>query len=164
MMSASSSSTKGQFTGWHMLILIVSFFTVIIAVNVFMAFSAIRTWTGLVVQNSYTSSQEFNTKLRNANAQAALGWQGGLAYDQGILRFTLIDGDGAPLHADVIIALSRPIGVLGDQSVHLTQIADGSYTVPVALESGKWNAVIVATFDDQPAYEHRARFQIEPGT
>ena len=39
-----------------------AFFGVIIAVNVVMATLASTSWTGLVVENSYVASQEFNRK------------------------------------------------------------------------------------------------------
>ncbi len=53
------SAASKEFTGRHMWLLAVSFFGVIISVNIVMAVSAARTWTGLVVENSYVASQEF---------------------------------------------------------------------------------------------------------
>lgn len=154
---------QGQFTGWHMLALMIAFFGVIISVNVFMAMSSIRSWTGLVVENSYIASQEFNTKLANAKAQAAKGWQGSLEYNDGALHFTLVDGTTTPLDIDsVTIDISRPIGVDGDQTLNLTQQPDHSYIANINMAPGIWNAVIVATFADQPNYEHRARLNIVP--
>lgn len=150
-----------QFTGYHMLAVMLAFFGVIISVNVYMAMSAMKSWTGLVVENSYVASQQFNTKQRNAKAQDAMGWQGGLDYIDGTLRFSLLDGSGAPLVAKTVtIALSRPIGVDGDMTVKPVQVADGSYQTELALAAGAWNAAIVVTFDDQPDYEHRARLHI----
>ncbi len=152
---------KGEFTGWHMLFSIVAFFAVILGVNLFMAFSATSTWTGLVVQNSYVASQEFNTKLANARQQAEWGWRGSLEYADGQLVFTLLDGDDRPIAAeDVTIALSRPIGVSGDQTVVMPADATGRYTLALGLDAGVWNAAIVARFADLPDYEHRARFVV----
>ncbi len=152
---------KGQFTGWHMLAVMVAFFGVIVSVNFYMAFSAINSWTGLVVENSYVASQQFNTKLANAKAQTAMGWQGGLAYENRTLVFTLHGPDNAPLPVQTVnIALSRPIGVTGDQSVTLTAASGGTYTAPLDLDAGVWNAQIVASFTDQPDYEHHARLVI----
>ena len=147
-----------QFTGWHMLGVLVLFFGTIISVNLFMAFSATRTWTGLVVENSYVASQEFNTKLANANRQQEMGWRGGLNYMSGALVFTLRDADETPLRPKTVtVAISRPIGTDGDQSITLTRAASGDYTAKVALEPGVWNAAIIASFADQPPYEHHAR-------
>jgi len=157
--------TRGTFTGWHMLIIMVSFFAVIFAVNLFMALSSMRTWTGLVVENSYVASQQFNTKLANARIQQGLGWQGGLDYADGTLTFRLHDSDGVPLEIETVtIALSRPIGVNGDQKVTLQPAPDGDHVIDVALAPGVWNAAIVAEFTDQPTYEHRARLVVAGGT
>lgn len=152
-----------EFTGWHMLALMVVFFGIVFGVNFYMAFSAIQTWTGLVVENSYVASQQFNTKLANAHTQQEMGWQGGLDYVDNQLLFSLRDGDGTPLKpVNVLIDLSRPIGTSGDQSFILSPSSNGDFTVPVDLAPGVWNAAIVAQFSDQPDYEHRARLVIGP--
>jgi len=149
---------KGEFTGKHMLFVIVSFFAVIIGVNIVMATMAIGSWTGLVVENSYVASQEYNEKLAVAHARDALGWKGGMDYRNGELVFTLVDGDGAPVTLDgVSVEVSRPIGVEGDRIVELAQVADGSHRVAVDLDQGVWNAAIVARVPGEADYEHRAR-------
>lgn len=163
--TAPNQAAGRQFTGWHMLAVMVLFFGVVIGVNVFMAYSAISTWTGLVVENSYVASQAFNAKLKNARAQQAMGWQGGLDYSDGRLVFTLKDGAGVPLEpSEVIIELSRPIGVVGDQTVTLERAPNGDYVTNVALEPGVWNAAILAHFADAEDYEHRARLVAVPAS
>ena len=62
-----------EFTGKHMLLLAVGFFGVIISVNVLMAVLSATSWTGLVVQNSYVASQEFETRRVAHDAQQAAG-------------------------------------------------------------------------------------------
>ena len=51
-----------EFTGRHMLAIMLAFFGVIIAVNLVMATLASKSWTGLVVKNTYVASQQFNRK------------------------------------------------------------------------------------------------------
>ena len=51
------------FSGRHMLLTMLAFFGVIIGVNLTMAWFARSSWTGLVVENSYVASQEFNAKM-----------------------------------------------------------------------------------------------------
>ncbi len=57
------------FTGRHMLFAMLAFFGVIIAVNLTMAVFATKSWTGLVVKNSYVASQAFNRELEQAKVQ-----------------------------------------------------------------------------------------------
>ncbi len=64
---------RGEFTGWHMLAITLLFFGTIIAVNVTLAVYANRSWTGLVVENSYVASQHFNELLAEQRQQAELG-------------------------------------------------------------------------------------------
>ena len=54
--------TGGEFTGRHMLGIMLAFFATVIAVNVTMAMFASKSWTGFVVRNSYVASQEFNER------------------------------------------------------------------------------------------------------
>ena len=69
-----------RFTGRHMALSMVAFFSVIIAVNLFMATLASSSWTGLVVKNSYVASQQFNVDLAKAREQAKRGWSSQIAY------------------------------------------------------------------------------------
>ena len=86
--------TSGEFTGRHMLVIMLAFFGVIIAVNLTMASFANSSWSGLVVKNSYVASQEFNEKAAAGRAQAALGWSATMAFAKGEFIYSLVDKDG----------------------------------------------------------------------
>ncbi|PBB16833.1 FixH family protein [Mesorhizobium sp. WSM4313] len=86
-----------EFTGKHMLISILAFFAVVIGVNLTMATLAQKSWTGLVVENTYVASQQFNEEARNGRAQAALGWTGTLNVASGEVRYSLVDSQGKPV-------------------------------------------------------------------
>ncbi|TIU14500.1 MAG: cytochrome oxidase, partial [Mesorhizobium sp.] len=81
-MSANARRPR-EFTGRHMLATILAFFGVVIAVNLTMATFASTSWTGLVVENTYVASQQFNRKAEEGRAQAALGWTGKLTISSG---------------------------------------------------------------------------------
>ena len=65
---------QGRFTGGHMLLIMISFFGVVIAVNSYLAYKAVSTFTGTVVDNSYVASQHYNQWLAQGRAEQALGW------------------------------------------------------------------------------------------
>ena len=71
------TSAQG-FTGLHMLLSTSAFFCVVIAVNVTMAVYASSSWSGLVVENTYVASQEFNRKAAAMKAMATSGIKGTL--------------------------------------------------------------------------------------
>ena len=68
-------------TGSHVLIVLSAFFSVIIVANLVLAVIADRSWTGLVVPDSYVESQRINDRLAASRNQAQLGWQGSLFLD-----------------------------------------------------------------------------------
>ena len=74
----SMASTQKEIKGGHVLAMLLAFFGVIIAVNMVMAYFANSTWSGLVVENGYVASQNFDENLAKAKAQEALE---GLALD-----------------------------------------------------------------------------------
>ena len=69
-----SPGTRKPFTGRHMFAILLAFFGTVFAVNFTMASYASSTFGGIVVENSYVASQEFNRWLDQAEAQEALGW------------------------------------------------------------------------------------------
>lgn len=150
-----------QFTGWHMLGIMVLFFGTIISVNFYMASSALNSRTGLVVKNSYVASQQFNEKLLASRAQAALNWTVDLHYADGHLNFSLTDQDGNYIHPEQVkVALTRPVGVDEDRELELVRDND-IYRVDNDVPSGVWNALISATIADAAPFEYRARLLVD---
>ena len=60
-----------QLTGRHVLMIFCGAFGIIIGVNLLLAWSAVSTFPGLEVKNSYVASQQFDERKA---AQEALGW------------------------------------------------------------------------------------------
>ncbi|MEH6702567.1 FixH family protein, partial [Parasphingorhabdus sp.] len=58
-MSSENPRVK-KFTGYHAAAMIVSFFAVVVVVNLVMAQFALSTFSGTVVDNSYVASQKYN--------------------------------------------------------------------------------------------------------
>lgn len=152
---------KGEFTGKHMLLLAVSFFGVIISVNVGMAVVSSTSWTGLVVDNSYVASQEFEEKRIAHDKQLAAGWQASFTYAPGIAQLIVRDGAGNPVDlGPVSLLINRPVGGHDDEKLVLGRSADGGYSATVTLAEGVWDAVATATTDTGP-FELHERFKVE---
>ena len=140
----SNPATQRQFTGWHMLTIIVVFFATIIAVNITMAVFANTSWTGLVVQNSYVASQHFNEKLATARAQAALGWTTQLEIADGAVSYALVDASGKAVDAAKGVAIfRRPVAEGEDRQVQLAAGTDGLLRVSQDLHDGAWTVEIL---------------------
>jgi nitrogen fixation protein FixH len=128
-----------QFTGRHMLAIMLAFFGVIIAVNVTMATFASTSWTGFVVRNTYVASQEFNEKAERGRAQAALGWTGMLSIQGPAVRYGIIDGAGAPVALELAtVTFRRPTSDAEDRSVPLAASDAGWGASMDPLHDGAW--------------------------
>ncbi|HSM40840.1 MAG TPA: FixH family protein [Afifellaceae bacterium] len=152
---------EGEFTGRHMLIIMIAFFGVIIGVNLLMATVANRSWTGLVVKNSYVASQNFNRKLEAARRVAALGWVVDFELDAGHAALRLADRSGPITGMDVTLKLWRPTNESEDVTVTLGEAAAGEYRAEIALGFGVWSADLTATAEDGEAL-HRHRRIVVP--
>ena len=135
------------FTGRKMAVILVSFFAVVIAVNVLMARLASSTFGGVVVDNSYVASQHFNGWLKEANAEQGLGWKGDLDRDgEGRAAITLLDSAGQPISAaDVTAIAEHPLGQRPMTSLTLHETLPGVYAAP--LEAGRWRLRITVRAD-----------------
>ncbi len=136
---SAETEAGGKFTGRHMLAIMLAFFGVVIGVNLVMATAANRSWTGLVVKNSYVASQEFNRKAEEGRAQAALGWKGKLAIGGGHVSYSLVDAAGAAVPVEGVVAsFRRPAYDAEDRTITLAREADGMFGAAEAVRDGIW--------------------------
>ncbi len=140
------------------LLLVVSFFTVIIGVNVTMAVLANRNWTGLVVKSAYVEGQAFNQKQAEARAQAARKWHSALSFDQGLLRFQVFDDQGQALAFEQArVQLGRPAFEQQDFELVLSQDASGALAAEQPLAPGLWALTIEALDLQGQIYKRQAQ-------
>ncbi|GAA6212523.1 hypothetical protein NBRC116602_22640 [Hyphomicrobiales bacterium 4NK60-0047b] len=109
MTDPSYSKDRKPFTGKHMLIVMLSFFGVIIAVNLTMATLATSSWTGLVVKNGYIASQHFNKNQEVQEKLVAAGWRSELEYSDGVFVLSLSKNSKSLVNCQVSGLLSRPV-------------------------------------------------------
>ncbi len=134
-----------QFTGRHMLVLIVSFFGVIIAVNIVLAIFATQSWTGLVVKNSYVASQDFNKLQAKTDRQKVLGWQSELVVEESGVVLKFRDREGEPLTGLRVIArMQRPSHENDDHDLMFRENGPGQFVYRGDIARGLWNLRIVA--------------------
>lgn len=150
--------TRDEFTGAHMIAVICIFFGVIIAVNLFMAYHASRSWTGLVVANSYVASQQFNEIVDRIEAQRARGWNQEFELADGRVGFRLTDAGGSPIAIrSASMTFRRAAHDRDDHTVALSRNAAGGYEAAHRLANGIWVVEIDA---DLGGEEWRDSFRI----
>lgn len=148
-MSVRYTQEKREFTGWHMLGVLVAFFGTVIAVNLTLAFFAVHTWTGLVVNDSYLAGQSFNEDAEKARKQDALGLSGDLVARPAGLEFHFADAAGQPIIVDkVTVKIGRPAVDRQDRVIELHRVGGGHYRADTELAPGVWLADLTAKLDD----------------
>jgi nitrogen fixation protein FixH len=153
-----------EFTGWHMLAVMVAFFGVVIAVNIVMAVYANTSWTGLVVQNGYVASQEFNEKTAEARAQAARGWKDALEIEPGTVSFALNDAAGSSVEAkSVTVTFRRPVYESEDETFQLARQSNGAFAATHNVRDGLWVVEIDADIGEARPYRVVHRIVVKQG-
>lgn len=144
--------TERQLTGKHVLFIFVAAFGVIIAVNLTLAYSAVKTFPGLEVKNSYVASQEFDVRR---HAQEALGWTIQANHNDGILTLGITDVAGAPVEvASLDATVGRATHVFDDVEPDF-QFDGEQYVASVPLGDGNWNIRMLATAQDGTKFQQR---------
>jgi nitrogen fixation protein FixH len=148
-----------ELTGRHVFFITAGAFAVIIGVNVVMAVSAVRTFPGLEVKNSYVASQTFDA---DRAAQEALGWTVNAEVDDDLMRLAITDRSGRPVEpAALSVLIGRTTSTADDQRPALD--FDGSaFVAPVALGSGLWTLRIEAEAADGTAFRQRLSLRVKP--
>ena len=133
------------FTGRHMAAILVVFFGIVIAVNFTMAGYASSTFGGIVVENSYVASQEFNTWLDEAAVEKNLGWEAtATRLPDNQVKIVLA---GAPANATLSAEARHPLGRLPDRRLSFTEKGEGQFTSSERLPKGRWTLRIEAHAD-----------------
>lgn len=139
-------------TGYHVFAIFAAAFSVIIAVNLTLAFQAVGTFPGLETKNSYVASQKFDS---DRDAQLALGWTVGADLKGSDLVLKIDDALGPVVPQIVSATLGRATHVGDDQTPVF--LHDGTaFVAPVGeLERGNWNLRLVAEAADGTLFRQR---------
>lgn len=148
-------STGKPLTGRKVLFIFLAMFGLVLGVNLFMAWNAIRTFPGLEVSSGYADSQDFDVRR---TAQDALGWHADVTVLDNVLTLTLLDDAGQPVYPATLMALlTRPTNQTEDQLLQLTRV-NGAFTAPVAVSQGRWRLRLAGAATDGTDYRHNITF------
>jgi nitrogen fixation protein FixH len=141
-----------EITGRQVLIGTVAAFGVIIAANLTLAVSAVRTFPGLEVKNSYEASQVFD---RERAAQLALGWTVSAEVVGGELRLSITDAGGQPVDPPMLEAVfGKATHVKSDVTPDFAFV-NGIHVAPITAAAGNWNLRLKAVAEDGTTFHQR---------
>ena len=142
-----------ELTGRHVLAITVSAFTVIIGVNLVLAYKAVSTFPGLEVDNSYVASQGFNARKA---AQEALGWRLAPSYAAGRVDLAFTDRNGLPVAVtELEVLIGRTTSTMDDARPVFVAMGD-VYTTELPLARGKWMVKVTARSLGGTLFEQRS--------
>ncbi|MFV2035266.1 MAG: FixH family protein [Halocynthiibacter sp.] len=140
------------FTGRKVFAFIASAFGLVIGVNLFMAYSAISTYPGLEVDNTFVANQNFDA---DRAAQIALGWDVSARVQAGVLSLTILDNEGQAAEVGTLrVTVGRPTQARDDITPEFER-SGGIYTAPIDIAPGNWNLRIDATAPDGTSFRQR---------
>ncbi len=147
----------GEIKGWHVLTGFVLAFSVIIGVNLTLAYNAVRTFPGLEVKNSYVASQSFEQERSD---QLALGWDVSARVEDGELQLSILQDD-RPVGPEILQAVfGRATHDNADQTPDFT--FDGRvFSAPVDVAPGNWNLRLKARAEDGTVFQQRIVVAVE---
>jgi len=153
-----------RLTGRTVLICILTFFGVIISVNVTMMSLAIKTLPGTEVENAYQSGLVYNREISAAHAQEARGWRvaahvGRGPDGHGSVGVEAHDASGVALRGVTFSArLVRPADSKADHTMMLSEREAGVYRGETeGVAAGQWDLVIEADRDSERLFLSRNR-------
>jgi nitrogen fixation protein FixH len=153
-----------EFTGRHMLFLMIAFFAVVISVNMAMAVIASGSWTGLVVKNSYVASQQFNERTAELERSAAMDVHASLSYQKGEVVVQLNDSSGAFLGVDALaLRIGRPSFDGQDRSLTMSCGSDGACRAQAKLGPGIWTGEVEAELSGLGRWSRAVRLTVREG-
>lgn len=150
------------FKGWHMLVIMILFFGTIISVNLLMAWYASTSWSGLVVQNTYVASQEFNAKAASIRSMLATGIKAHLSVDGAQVRYVLTHPQIGPVDADTVtLHFKRPVGEHQDFVLAMTPASNGVFTGEHAVLPGQWIVEAMSSRAGTPVLHEAVRITVK---
>lgn len=150
--NAPAPSPKPHNRDWWIPWTFVWAFLLLFVIDGILAYLAVSTNPGVVIDHAYERGLAYNTYLAEAEAQKALGWQSHITYENGELHVILLDKAGQPLKgAKVSAQIIRPAQDGEDFGVEMEEKTAGVYTQAVKFpQLGDWNVRVSALWHDKP--------------
>ncbi len=158
------ASTVRPLTGRFVLITVVSFFAVVIGVNVVMMRLAITTLPGTEVDSAYSASLAYQREIMAAHQQNIRNWKVDAHIERKPDGFAALsihaqDPSGTPLAGLAMFGrLERPTDRRADQTIDIAESGAGSYRgTAQGVAPGQWDLVIEADAEGKRMFLSRNR-------
>ena len=153
-------------TGRFVLISLLTFFGVIIGVNIIMARLAMSTFGGVETESSYKAGLAFRGEEQAAEQQAERHWRveariADLGGGGRSIIVTARDASGSPLTGlDADARLSHPTDARRDVPLVLTDLGGGMFRASIEAPAGAWDFVIDLSQGGARLFRSKNRVQL----
>lgn len=145
-----STKAEKELTGRHVLLMLLAFFGVMLAVNIYFTFMAVTSFRGEDVPRSYRQGLEYNQTIAARGLQNELGWTARVNQTDTHIILAFHDSEGQPLnHLNVEAKLRHPVDTARDIPLTFTQDNNGRYAAEAKALKGKWLLIANAQTDTQ---------------
>ncbi|WP_316015020.1 FixH family protein [Roseobacter sp. HKCCA0434] len=156
-MNAAAAQAEKPLAGWHIAAMFVGGFGIIIAVNLALAISAVRTFPGKETESSYVASQRFDA---DRAAQDALGWTLDVTLDATALRLAVTGPDGATIQPRIVAATLGRATTVADDMTPAFAWTGSAWSAPVAVGDGNWNVRLDLRAADGTPFRRRIPLRV----
>lgn len=125
--------------------MIIIFFLIVVAVDSVMIFLSIKSWRGVIDDESYTNGVNYNKTIRELEEQERLNWHINTEFVStgkltGVLHVSVLDGDDNDIeNARVKAYFKHSLQEGDDKSFELTNYIEGDYFGDIKVKyPGKW--------------------------
>jgi nitrogen fixation protein FixH len=151
-------------TGRKVLIWLLSFFGVVMAVNIIFMKLALQTLPGVVTESSYRVGNAYNKDITAARQQETLHWSVGLHVERRVDGTAMVkvdakDAEGKPLNGLTFrVVLRRPTDVRADAQATLNETGNGLYrgTAQDVL-AGVWDVMLFGERNGETLFQSHNR-------
>ena len=158
-MSARAMRVGRPLTGRRVAAMFVAGFGIVVAVNVLLAVSAVRTFPGVETDNVYATSQTFDAARA---AQDGLGWNVALSHGGGRLTLAVVGAQGRAVRPEVVSATLGRATTTAQDRVPAMAWDGRAMVAPAALAPGNWNLRLHLRAPDGTDFRRRIPFVVAP--
>jgi len=136
-----STKTERELTGRHVLFILLAFFGIMLAVNVYFTVAAVKTFRGEDVPRSYRQGLEYNETIAARGLQNEIGWTVRVNHTDTDIILLFQDDTGRALNDLTIQAkLRHPVDTDQDRIVEFSSKGGGRYAAhQIETINGRWS-------------------------
>jgi len=157
MANATMAPAGGSLSGGKVLLILIAFFGLDFGVNGLMAYDAVSTFRGEVVDHPYEAGLAYNNQIAAADAQSERHWKVEVTLAGGV-RATFRDAQGRPVEGLTVTGVfAAPADMNRDRPFALREAGGGAYVGGVSAPAGVWDLKLKAKRDGATLFQSKNR-------